>query len=88
LKFAARTDRGRHRELNEDCFNIISGYSGVPEVFIVADGMGGHNSGEIASKTAVDFITGAILSSPGRLAPESAGGGELKKLVEETNRYV
>jgi serine/threonine protein phosphatase PrpC len=88
LKFAARTDRGRHRELNEDCFNIISGYSGVPEVFIVADGMGGHNSGEIASKTAVDFITGAILSSPGRLAPESAGGGEIKKLVEETNRYV
>lgn len=88
MKFAAGTDKGMHRELNEDCFNIISGNDGVPEVFVIADGMGGHNSGEIASKAAVDYISSAISSSPGRFAPDSGISDEIKKLMAETNRNV
>ena len=88
MKFAARTDKGMHRELNEDCFNIISGYGEVPEVFIIADGMGGHNSGEIASKAAVDYISGAVLGSPGRLASDNGIIDEMKKLIAETNGNV
>lgn len=88
MKFAARTDKGRHRELNEDSYNIISGYGEVPAVFIIADGMGGHNSGEIASKAAVDYISGAILNSPGRLTPDNGVIDEIKKLIEETNASV
>lgn len=88
MKFAARTDKGMHRELNEDSFNIISGNGDVPAVFIVADGMGGHNSGEIASKAAVDYISGAILSSPGRLGSDNGIIDEMKMLLAETNRNV
>lgn len=77
-----------HRELNEDCFNIISGNSEDPLVFIIADGMGGHNSGEIASRAAVDYISGALMSSPGWFAAENEINNEIKILLAQTNRSV
>jgi PPM family protein phosphatase len=47
LRYAARSDVGQVRQGNED-----SGYAG-PRLLIVADGMGGHAAGELASATAV-----------------------------------
>src|SRR5689334_5469604 len=46
--WGARTDRGRVRELNEDAFLT------EPPVFLVADGMGGYESGETASAAVVE----------------------------------
>lgn len=52
LKFVAKTHKGLIREENEDCFLC------EPELglFLVADGMGGHEAGEIASKIACNSI--------------------------------
>ena len=47
LRYAARSDVGQVRKGNED-----SGYAG-PRLLVVADGMGGHAAGELASATAV-----------------------------------
>ena len=57
LKVAGLTDVGREREHNEDSFGLMPQYN----LFIVADGMGGHRAGDIASQMAVgaieDFFT-------------------------------
>ena len=54
-----KTDVGKVRPQNEDCYKIIAGKDapdGVDAVMIVADGMGGHAAGEIASGIAVDGV--------------------------------
>lgn len=63
LKYGIRTDRGLKRQLNEDNGNVMVGYSGVPACFIIADGMGGHKSGEVASKQAVDSVCNHLLQA-------------------------
>jgi PPM family protein phosphatase len=75
---AARTDTGRARSANEDSYWVHS------PLFVLADGMGGAQAGEVASRTAV-----GVFSSHGGL-PEGAGTYEerLAAMVEEANVQV
>ncbi len=50
LRYGVRTDVGRVREVNED--DLLA----APPVFAVADGMGGHDGGDVASRTAVEEL--------------------------------
>lgn len=52
---AGMTDVGLQRMLNEDNWNWTRLADGI-ELFLVADGMGGHDSGEVASKLAVETL--------------------------------
>ena len=49
IRYAARTNLGKQRTNNEDNYYVL------PEehLYVVADGMGGHSSGEVASLLAV-----------------------------------
>ena len=52
IRYAAKTDVGMKRNHNEDYFSLIED----EQLFIVADGMGGHASGEVASKMAAETV--------------------------------
>ena len=52
IRYAAKTDVGMKRNHNEDYFSLIED----EQLFLVADGMGGHASGEVASKMAAEVM--------------------------------
>ena len=58
----AATSPGMVRRVNEDS------YLAIPPLFAVADGMGGHGAGDLASRLAVDTLTAAARQRP--LSPE------------------
>lgn len=53
--YGSATDKGLIRSNNEDSFQVYSHNGVYPVVFILADGMGGHRKGELASRIAVDY---------------------------------
>jgi len=77
LRYAARSDRGLVRQNNQD-----SVYAG-PRLLALADGMGGHAAGEVASKVVI-----AALAS---LDDEDPGGdllNELGEAIEQGNAAI
>ncbi len=61
MKVCAKTHVGKVRKNNEDSIFASSEKVGCFEnVFVVADGMGGHNAGEIASSLAIEYIKGYL----------------------------
>ena len=59
LRYAALSDVGRVRKDNQD-----SGYAG-PRLLVIADGVGGHAAGEVASSVAVGVLATLDEDSPG-----------------------
>ena len=65
-QWASATHTGRVRSNNEDSvYPPTSGAGDESSLFIVADGMGGHVAGEVASRIAVDTATD-IVGGPGQ----------------------
>lgn len=60
LNAAAKTDVGREREQNEDNVYAVVAENNETGLFIVADGMGGYQAGEVASRIAVEKIRDAL----------------------------
>ena len=82
----AKTDVGIMRQMNQDYYYAGTSEKGLlPNLFIVADGMGGHNAGDFASRFCVDKFVELV---------NNAGKGVVSKLsflesaVKETNEQL
>ena len=64
LKTFSITDIGRKRKVNQDfVYTSEKPVGRLPNLFIVADGMGGHNAGDYASKLTVETMVSEIAGS-------------------------
>ena len=84
------TDIGRQRQMNQDyvfCSEMPVG--ALPNLFMVADGMGGYKAGEYASKSTVEIIVSEIMRSketrPIRLLSDAIETANTK--IREKFRY-
>ena len=85
------TDTGRMRDSNQDSvFCDENAIGSFPNLFLVADGMGGHNAGDLASKTGIEAFVESIRESHRRTpisamedAVETANNAILKKSFED-----
>jgi len=89
IRVIVKTDIGNVRSNNEDAgsfFKInddhISREKGC--LMIVADGMGGHNAGEVASRMAIDIISNEYYKRNGDRSPERS----LLKAFESANKQI
>jgi protein phosphatase len=69
LSFGVKTDVGTARTENEDSFEIVipaprDGGSSPGSLFVVADGMGGHAAGAVASQIAVNTLSAIYYADP------------------------
>lgn len=84
LKTFSVTNIGRRRKLNQDyVYTSERPVGAMPNLFIVADGMGGHNAGDYASKLAVNTIVERIGNSTEK-QPEKA----LAQAIADANTAV
>lgn len=84
LRTFSVTDIGRKRKLNQDyVFASDKPIGNLPNIFIVADGMGGHNAGDYASKYAVETVKEEIERSFEKSPVKILG-----MAIETANRHI
>ncbi len=88
MKVFANTDIGKARDINEDFYYISNGEDYL-KLYILADGMGGYNGGEIASKLATLSVKGYIESNFDKIEHTKEAISELiKSAIEYANMVV
>jgi len=84
LKTFSITDIGKKRKLNQDfVFTSELPIGPLPNLFVVADGMGGHNAGDLASKLSVETIVSYVEN-----AKDASMVDCLKNAIIEANREL
>lgn len=89
IEFTEVSDRGRVREQNEDYFGHVAPGALDQErsrgwLFVLADGVGGHDRGEVASQTAVETVVQGFREAP----PTEPHATLLPRLVQLANTRV
>ena len=80
----AKTDVGKAREMNQDYYYIPSSENDL-QIYILADGMGGYNGGEIASRLATETTKNYIQNNFDKIEHEKEA---ILKLVKDAIEYA
>ena len=80
----AKTDVGKAREMNLDYYYIPSSENDL-QIYILADGMGGYNGGEIASRLATETTKNYIQNNFDKIEHEKEA---ILKLVKDAIEYA
>ena len=84
MKTFSKTDIGRKREVNQDYVFVSDQPVGnIPNLLIVADGMGGHNAGDYASKFVVEVLRKELAKSR-----EDGPRAMMKKAIASANHQL
>ena len=84
MKISSLTDIGNTREMNQDyLYSSEESVGKLPNLFLVADGMGGHKAGEFASRYVVEHIVRSIKGSK-----EEEAVAILSESIETANRKL
>ena len=81
LRAAARSDIGLRRRANEDCYALADDLG----LYLVADGMGGHSAGQVASDLAAEGAVRALRTLEGAAASLTE---KLRYSVAAANREI
>ena len=81
MRSIGKTDKGKKRSMNQDMFFISDSPVGIlPNLYIVADGMGGQNAGDVAARFCVDRFTELV-----RVSRERTPIQVIEKAIRQTN---
>lgn len=93
MRAAAASEKGCFRTRNEDCFGIDARLG----LLVIADGLGGHNAGDVAARMAVEAVAGwvghVLAASPADTPPSCQGGTRvagdlLRAAIHEANNRI
>lgn len=84
MKGFAKTDVGKAREMNQDYYSIPSSENDL-QLYILADGMGGYNGGEIASRLAAETTKNYIQNNFDKIEHDKEA---ILKLVKDAMEYA
>lgn len=85
MKTFSISDIGRRRKVNEDAmFTSENPVGNLPNLFIVADGMGGHNAGDYASNCAVKTVVDTVYDIIREEAPKKI----FEEAIQKANQKV
>ena len=85
MEFGFKSDTGKARKINQDACSVLPD----EKLFLVADGVGGHNDGELASRTALADIAEHVKEHPLSADADDAAVKEyFDSLIRSVNTHV
>lgn len=88
MQYGVCTDVGLKREVNEDYYGVLKDEANVYDVFVIADGMGGHQAGEVASKMSVELTLSGVRENITKDMSKEEVGEKLKEIIKKVNSDI